>query len=216
MINIIDQKCAHLCSAIYHPTLEPTLWAKYDGGLDDGVCWGLVRDQDFDYVVFRGSDSFPDWMKDLTALANPFTHHFMGPVHPGFLLGLTHVWEEVKPLLQKPTILTGHSLGAGRAGPFCGLMIRDGVPPARRVCFGEPKPGFKMLADFIAPVPAASYRNGDEHHHDLVTDVPFSFPPEEYVHPIALTHVSAPPVDMAWGIFAYHHMPLYEQALTQI
>ncbi|SIO38681.1 Lipase (class 3) [Bradyrhizobium erythrophlei] len=90
---------------------------------------------------------------------------------------------DLRPLTGQPVIVTGHSLGAARAAVMCGLMVADGAAPAARVVFGEPKPGLMDFAERIKDVPARSYRNGDALHHDLVTDVPFSFPPLQYVHP---------------------------------
>jgi hypothetical protein len=114
-----------------------------------------------------------------------------------------------------PIVITGHSLGAARAALLTGIMIEAGLPPARRVAFGEPKAGYRALAEFIAPVPAVSYRNGNTEAHDLITDMP-GVPWLPYVHPVPLTYVNAaPPVDDPTGAFAWHHMGLYVAALAQ-
>jgi hypothetical protein len=140
----------------------------------------------------------------------------IGHVHDGFHIGMERVWAELRPQLRQPAIITGHSLGAGRAAILTGLMVKDGVPPISRVVFGEPKPGFADLAELIAAVPGRSYRNGDGVHHDLITDVPFSFPPVEYAHPTPIIPVCAPPpADDRWGAFCWHHIELYEAALAQ-
>ena len=40
--------------------------------------------------------------------------------------------------------------------------------------------------------------------------------PPQYVHPTPLVDVSAPPPpDDEWGIFGYHHMQLYTQAVAR-
>lgn len=222
---ITDLLCAELCAEIYGDSMRPlpaarvVAWEHLDEGEDDGVCWGLMRTQDQDVIVLRGSATTEDWIRDLLALASPFTHHLLGPVHPGFLLGMEHAWTEMKRLLRNgvPTVITGHSLGAGRASILCGLMLLEGLVPARRVCFGSPKPGFDQLAELIRKVPSASYRNGSDWHHDLVTDVPFSFPPEEYTHPESLTFVAAAPEPGdPLGPFAYHHVELYVKALGKL
>src|ERR1700674_3535176 len=221
MIPIPDAIVAGLCVGLYHPELRPVAWDHLDPGNDpDHVCWGLRRIGDIDVVVLRGSTARIDWRRDLDSWANPFRHDALGPVHAGFLAGMDDTWREMRPLLREPgrTIVAGHSLGAGRACILTGMMVRDGVAPMARVCFGEPRPGFQHLADLIAGVPARSYRNGDGWHHDLITDVPYFVPPLSYVHPARLTAVDArpaPELSGKLGIFAYHHMPLYEVALHQ-
>jgi hypothetical protein len=94
-----------------------------------------------------------------------------------------------------------------------------GIVPVGRVVFGEPRPGFQPLADLISSIKESrSYRNGKfgTFEHDFVTDVPYRIGPLQYVHPTPLIDVSAlPPLADAWGVFAYHHMPLYAQAIAQ-
>ena len=185
-----------------------------------GVCWASKRVDGVDVVMLRGSTTPTDWVRDFIALVSPFEHDDLGPVHPGFLIGMADVWRAIFKATTGPRIVAGHSLGAGRACILTGLMVKSGYPPIRRVCFGEPKPGFAQLASIISAVPAASYRNGDAHHHDIVTDVPITFPPEEYVHPLALTEVCAVPGSAGpqpeWGPLNWHHMPLYRAALAKV
>jgi len=40
-------------------------------------------------------------------------------------------------VLTQPVRVTSHNLGAARTGNLCGLLIADGMPPIRRVVFGE-------------------------------------------------------------------------------
>jgi hypothetical protein len=217
LIVISDLDCARLCAQIYQPDAAK-LFDVFDAGEDDGVCWGIKRTDTEDVIVFRGSKTIPDWIKDLIALATPFSHHVFGPVHPGFLLGMDKALSDIQPLLRSlPRVCSGHSLGAGR-GTLCTALLKTvGLQVARRVNFGEPKPGFSRLADFIADTPAASYRTGNVDgnlaSHDLVTDVPFSFPPEEYIHPNPLIHLEAKPLTNDWGPFSYHHIGLYVTAM---
>lgn len=211
-----DALISTLCNSIYSPTALIGQWDKIDFGLDDGVCWALRKIDGFDVIVFRGSITPQDWLRDFRAMIEATR---IGHVHAGFYMGLEHVWAEVGPLLTQPVIVAGHSLGAGRAAIFCGLMVKDGAPPVRRVVFGEPKPGLIDLAELIKDVPGFSYRNGDARHHDLVADVPFSFPPMQYVHPTPIIEVCAEPTGSLFerlGAFAYHHMPLYVAALASM
>ena len=133
--------------------------------------------------------------------------------------GMEHMWADLKSMLSQPAIVTGHSLGAARAAVLSALMMVDGVPPVARVVFGEPKPGLLDFAKLIAGIPGRSYRNGDDTHHDLITDVPFSFPPMQYVHPTPIIPVCCRPGDSEFadlGVFAWHHVQLYLAALAAI
>jgi hypothetical protein len=209
-----DALLASFCGLIYSATGPIADWDHYDPGLDDGVCWALKQLSGYDVVAFRGSTTFQDWVRDFRA--QPVETR-IGTVHFGFHQGMERVWREVRPLLSNPAIITGHSLGAGRAAIMTGLMVKDDVPPAARVVFGEPKPGYADLAKLISAVPGRSYRNGDATHHDLVTDVPFTFPPFEYTHPTPIIPVCAePPANDRWGAFSYHHIELYEAALAAL
>jgi Lipase (class 3) len=209
-----DAALASLCALIYKPAAIVDSFDHFDAGLDDGVCWAFKRLDGFDVIVFRGSVTLQDWIADFRAMAMPTR---IGHVHLGFHAGMENVWVEARPYLTQPVIVTGHSLGAARADVLCGLMVADGKPPIARVVFGEPKPGLMDFALHIENVPGRSYRNGDGQHHDLVADVPFSFPPLQYVHPTPIIPVCCPPQgdDFAsWGAFAYHHIELYETALA--
>lgn len=209
---ITDRTLAALCAGIYaYPGAIPITWDWFDDGADDDqICWGVKRIDGIDVIVMRGSSTFTDWKRDFDAWADPFHKTAIGRVHPGFLLGMEQVWAEAKGKVGHDIAVTGHSLGAARAGILTGLMVRDGIAPIARVVFGEPKPGFKDFADLILPVPSRSYCAGDDRGHDLVTDVPFSFPPEQYLHPTSLISVSVSPAAAdPWGPFRYHHMPAY-------
>ena len=98
-------------------------------------------------------------------------------------------------------------------------MVLDGKPPVRRLCFGEPRPGFPQAAGIIANVRSRSYRNANGRAHDLVTDVPFTSWIEDYVHPTPLIPICAPPSDADVQrdiFFAWHAMRLYASATPGI
>lgn len=209
-----DALLASLCAEIYKPTAIISGFDHFDAGLDDGVCWALKKFDGFDVIIFRGSLTLQDWIADLRALAVPTR---IGHVHVGFFAGMEHVWSEARALLTQPAIVTGHSLGAARAGVIAALMAADGSAPIARVVFGEPKPGLLDFAARLKDIPARSYRNGDARHHDLVTDLPFSFPPLQYVHPTPIVPVCCKPEGIEFedlGVFAWHHVSLYETALA--
>lgn len=213
---VTDLDIATLCNGIYAtPGTPPVVWDYLDPGDDDGICWGLKRVEAFDIIILRGSVVLKDWIRDLRADSILTS---LGMVHAGFYAGMEFMWDDVRPLLTQPrTIVGGHSLGAARAGLLCGIMTQAGKAPAARIVFGEPKPGFVELAKIIAGTPGRSYRNGDNRHHDLVTDLAFSFPPFQYVHPTPIIPVTARPADETFadlGVFGWHHAPLYVAALT--
>jgi Lipase (class 3) len=142
----------------------------------------------------------------------------IGHVHSGFYAGMEHMWSDLKPMLKQPAIVTGHSLGAARAGALSALMAVEHVPPVARVVFGEPKPGLVDFAQLITCIPGRSYRNGDDTHHDLITDVPFSFPPMQYVHPTPIIPVCCRPDESECadvGVFAWH-IEIYQAALAVV
>jgi hypothetical protein len=216
---ISDLACAELMNGLYaYPGVPPVTWDHLDPGDDDGVCWGLKALEGQKIVVLRGSVTLQDWIRDFDCLAAPWAEGGLGPVHPGFLLGMTRVAGELAALGLGPgSVVVGHSLGAGRACILTGLLVLSRLPPARRVCFGEPKPGFAALGALIEGTPASSYCAGNARGHDLVTDVPFSFPPEEYQHPAPLTSLTVNPAPGdPWGMFAYHHMQGYQAGLQAL
>jgi len=182
-----------------------------------GICWSSVNVSGTTVICLRGSKTFWDWFKDFIALATPYDHETLGPTHPGFTLGMDRCWRDIKASTTGPYVIAGHSLGGGRASILTGLMLEDNVHPLSRVTFGEPKPGFSQLAQYISSVPARAYRNGDGHHHDMVTDFPLTISMEEYTHPTPLIELSATPSDQheaLFGMFKFHHISLYGAALT--
>ena len=210
-----DADCAALCAAIY-ATAAPIAFDHFDLGSDDGVCWALKRCDGADVVVLRGSVTAQDWFRDAEAFTIATR---AGRVHDGFHRGMEHMWADVKPLLDQPVIVTGHSLGAARAAILTAFMICDGKSPAARVVFGEPKPGLVDHAQIVKTVPGRSYRNGDGLHHDVIADLPFSIPPMQYVHPTPIIPVCERPTGDLFerlGAFAYHHIELYQAALQKL
>jgi hypothetical protein len=217
-----DADLVNLCGLIYSPTAVVDDWDYLDLGPDDGICLALKKLDGCDVIVFRGSITVHDWIDDIMVLPigsiGPLKT-VMGNVHFGFYSGMEKVWAELKPLITQPVIVTGHSLGAARADILCGLMIADGMSPVARVVFGEPKPGLMDFGAYIKNVPGRSYRNGDTKHHDVVTDVPMLFPPLQFVHPTPIIVVTAEPSGDFFsrlGLFAYHHIELYQAAVAAL
>ena len=142
------------------------------------------------------------------------------PAIPGFFWACTSCGRKSKPRHSGHGLSRGTVLGAGisRACVLTGIMVLDGNAPHKaRLASANRNPASQSWRRSLnVAVPAASYRNGDAEHHDLVTDVPATFPPEEYVHPCPLTMVTAipgPEITQTYGVFSWHHAGLYAEAL---
>lgn len=201
---------------------RPVEWDYHSDGMrSDSVVWGAIIGPDgITTIALRGSIVLIDWIRDAMAFADPCAHGVLGPVHIGFSLGMDATWAEIKANTHGPYRVIGHSLGAARAAILTGLMIADGAIVVERVVWGEPLSGFEQLKKLIEPVPTRSYRNGDlKYLHDRVTDIPYSFPPEEYVRASPLIDVSVAPgtsLISKLGAFSWHHMDLYAAAMTNL
>jgi lipase (class 3) len=213
---ITDALLAQLCAAIYD---GPAGFDLFETGTNsDGVCYGIKRTEGVDIVVLRGSVTLQDWLRDFNAWGRVVECR-LGPVHPGFAAGMEMTWLRLQGQIGQRSIITGHSLGAARAAILTGLMTLDNRAPLARVVMGEPKAGFAQLADIVRKSPGRSYSNGANGKHDLVVDVPFTFPPEEYVRPSELIRVSAAPTGAILsrlGVFALHHIPLYAAGIAAL
>lgn len=204
-----DRDIAQLCLSIYS---GPDGFDQAELP-DTGIAFGLKDFGSVTALIFRGSSTFSDFVHDSECIADPLDHDELGPVHPGFFEGLPDLWTRLQATLaQKPCVVAGHSLGAARASLFTGLMVVANQPPIRRLCFGEPRPGFPQSASIIAEVTARSFCNGNGRAHDLVTDVPFTTWIEDYVHATPLIPICVAPSEAdveQYLLFAWHPMPLY-------
>ena len=125
----VHVEAARLCAAIYEaPGAPPEPWAaRVDTA---GVSWAVKRDGNRVYVVFRGSDTLFDWLKDVTALdpARVLAHDVFGRMWGGFLIGMADAWGAIAHQLgwydgADEIVFTGHSLGAAHADAACGYAI---------------------------------------------------------------------------------------------
>jgi lipase (class 3) len=191
---------------------DDLLWPESD----DGVMAGLKRIDDTDLVIFRGSVTIQDWARDLYTIPHgTINHPQLGDIHAGFMLGMDIAYAHFAPLLRSQVIVTGHSLGAGRASLFTALLVASGGnQDVSTVVFGEPRSGCGTLKTLLRRIEYTSYRNADPSGagHDVVTDVPTDPP---FTHNRTLTDVfAAPAPDDPWLMFRYHHIGLYQQALA--
>lgn len=188
--------------------------AVYYGPLTDNVWCGIKIDGDTALVVFRGSTTIQDWLRDFQSV---MTHDpELGDVEYGFMTGLRTVeaflWKQMCDAKEMPTkiLVTGHSLGAARAQLFAGLLTCHG-----KICelvgFGPPRAGGPQLRQLLNTVKCRLYKN----RADPVTDVPFTVPLLfDYEHVSTLIHIDAAPKPFdPWGILADHHSELYVTAM---
>jgi hypothetical protein len=213
---ITDHDIAALCLGIY-PGNPPVAWNHFDDGVgSDRICWAVKQVDDVSVVVLRGTVTPIDWLHDLSAWVDPIHHDRLGPVHAGFYSGMRTVQRELTEIVpSRPLIICGHSLGAARAVILSALLTLDGRVPVARICFGEPRAGFAQLGPILAPIRhQRSYRNHGGHDHDLITDLPFFWPPLfAYQHPTDLIDLTVTPgPHAAWGVFRFHLPELYAGA----
>jgi hypothetical protein len=125
-LDPVTTEAVRLCRAIYaYPGDAPEKWDEQL--TTDGVYWALKFEGQRAYVVFRGSDTPLDWIRDLAGLDPDriLEHDDFGPMWDGFLIGMEDTWTAVKPLLAHAdeVVFTGHSLGAARADIAAGYAL---------------------------------------------------------------------------------------------
>jgi hypothetical protein len=205
-----DLALAQLCARLYATTAPGDwrrIWLPED---DDGVCVALAHIGDWDVVVDRGSTTLQDWLRDFQALPHAIIDHpLLGPVHPGFLAGMDRSVDAVLPFLGANVICIGHSLAAARCQMRAALMKALGRAPVFLMAIAPPRVGFQPFVDYVAGIDAVAWRNGDLHHRDLVTELPFSLPGFPFAQRPLTDIYAPPPPNDEWGLLAWHHLELY-------
>jgi pimeloyl-ACP methyl ester carboxylesterase len=200
-----DLDCAIYCYSTYWNT------ADFDHILNADNVWAGVKIlPDKTVIAFRGSTTPQDWFRDFQA--KMINDPELGGVEQGFFTGLQATlgaFEKVADL-NKPVVITGHSLGAARALLFAAMLRLLNVHCSATV-FGSPRPGGLKLKYILSDVTIRSFRNNS----DPVTMVPVPLPDFEYWHPIdfiQLNPVSVP--DDTWILLKDHHIQNYIVGLT--
>ena len=209
----IDLECAQLMQELYN--LKP---GGSDNGpfnfvlreaTDYGINVGILEDEKFIFMIFRGSVTQEDWARDAVSFL-PETLPGVGTFPLGFSQGLEECRSTLYQYIRnaKPVILVGHSLGAAHAGIMGQIMTRDGGTPARTVLMGCPNlvPD-SAKGELINAGPVINYKNGD----DFVTDVP----PIDWTQIAPFEHIDGGHDDWP-NFFMYHHVNLYVTGISNI
>lgn len=178
-----------------------------------GVAFAIVQVGDHTVVVFRGSKTPGDWLRDLDAEA--IKVEGLGHVHKGFYTGLPDVLVAVLPKLGQSIYVCGHSLGGGEAPIFSLMLVRSGLAPRACVMFAPPRPGFEDFRDSLdlTGIELRGYQNaGDPVPHVPEPILPF-FP---WAHVCPLTQIAVPTAEGDNEPLRAHHGVLYFEGAKQL
>jgi|ERR1700679_1435859 len=211
-----DLDYANLCAKVYAVDASTDKFWTHYWCVEDVVCGHVLQDG-IDYLVFRGSVTPEDWMRDMNAI--PVWHPNIGFVHAGFFAGLDTLYPIVKAVISGGVTILGHSLGAARACDMSGLFAEDcssnklPCPVKTLVTFGQPRPAFINLKRIIdkAGIVHRSYRN----RNDPVPEVPFPFP-LPFIHTEDYISLDAAPSPTDLEPLRDHHIQLYIQGVTTL
>jgi pimeloyl-ACP methyl ester carboxylesterase len=163
----------------------PTLQI-YDKEHDTNGFIGYRGNDESIYVVFRGSESIPNWLSNLDAILTAYSHCAGCEVHKGFYKAASNVFavvqKEVARLKQQfsnfKVVVVGHSLGAALATlVLAELKTTYGVNNIRLVNFGSPRVGNDEFASWFSAL--IQDRMRVTHHKDTVPHVPMH---ERFTH----------------------------------
>jgi pimeloyl-ACP methyl ester carboxylesterase len=203
-----------LCAAAYWQTnLFDTIIAHQD----KNACYiGIKKYDNCIVAACRGSDDFQDWWHDFYRLALMERDPDLGPIHPGGIIGVRAALAALVPLIDRPLVITGHSLGAMHAADLAALYIVHHGPVAKYLTLGPPRPGAGTIKNLLSEIPDAS---AWQNLHDIVACVPFAIPGlEPYCEPIQISKLAVePPPENEWPLdIAPHHCQLYNKGLHDL
>jgi len=135
-------------------------------------------------IAFRGTTDLADWIDNLTltSTARPY-----GKTHTGFLGSFQRVEQNVRAAVAKAgnrvVWFTGHSLG-GAIATATAAEMKDDLPRAGIVTFGQPQVGFGDLKTFVDDAFGGRYQR-----YVNANDPVASIPPWPWQHVNLLRHV---------------------------
>jgi len=131
----------------------------------------VVSSPGFTLIAFRGTESKIDFITDLNCFRVKTS---LGKIHRGFFQAFQRLWPilKVKIDLNKPLIITGHSLG-GALAQLCGVWSCDELKkkPDFFITYGQPRVGGRELAKNTSNLLARSFFR-ITHKLDVVPRVP--------------------------------------------
>lgn len=135
----------------------------------------IAANDDIMVLVFRGTNSWEDWMTNFDV---PKVPSAVGFVHLGFKKALDSVWVDIYDAVMswkapKQTLwVTGHSLGGALATLAVDRLTEENVELVSGLyTFGQPRVGNKQFADnFDRKMQRVTFRIVDD--EDIVTKVP--------------------------------------------
>jgi predicted lipase len=148
------------------------------------------------FLVFRGTRTGSEWLKNIKIRLSPYPHAALGKVHDGFIEAYDMFRRTIIDSLNglgrgKRLYITGHSLGAGLAtlaAPDIVCATSFGLPVV--YTFASPRVGDLQFADgFNRLMKGASFRIANT--CDLVVSIPFPVPFLGFIGGY-FTHVETP------------------------
>lgn len=188
-------------------------WGEFDYVNEvAGVCFAVKKLSDRNVLLYRGSITPLDWVRDFEALPEVMKlHPQLGFVHSGMAQGMDEALADAiaHSDLDQPFHPGGHSLGGGRAALATGLLINEGYFVIRSTLFGCHNSGTARLRKLVSSRPGASYRNRQDPVPLLPTVPPFA-------HPRDWTPLDAAPDVNPTDPFNDHNIKLYRAGLAKL
>lgn len=177
-------KAIELMAALYDPAQTKSFDVVFDGATTDGVVFGIKKFGFVSFVIFRGSHSVTDWLRNVQLEQEPIDGFpQLGAVHKGFAEGMVEaVRRALRIIGGSRWIVAGHSLGGARADIAAGIAKALGEPPIYRVTCAPAKAGSETLRLWNSTIGGVAFRN----RADIVPLLPVG---AKWCQPIALTQI---------------------------
>jgi hypothetical protein len=153
----------------------------------------LTQIGEFSVFSIEGTYNLPGWLGDFLALGvreHPTKNHpTLGFLHLDFYESALRILPPMVAAAKAgPTVIGGHSRGAGLALLTGALLIDQGLRPAKLAAFAPPRVGGAQFVKVACSVPFSAYKFGD----DPVPEVPFTLDPLFPYRQVPLTKIGAP------------------------